>query len=35
MIIIKTIILYYIQITHTDDFTSTGTRLEDDNLFII
>ena len=27
MIIIKTIILYFIQITHTDDFPSTGTRL--------
>ena len=27
MIIIKTIILYFIQITHTDDFHSTGTRL--------
>ena len=27
MIIIKTIIQYFIQITHTDDFPSTGTRL--------
>ena len=27
MIIIKTIILYFIQIRHTDDFPSTGTRL--------
>ncbi len=27
IIIIKTIILYFIQITHTDDFSSTGTRL--------
>ena len=27
MIIIKIIILYFIQITHTDDFPSTGTRL--------
>ena len=27
MIIIKIIILYSIQITHTDDFPSTGTRL--------
>ena len=27
MIIIKTIILYFMQITHTDDFPSTGTRL--------
>ena len=27
MIIIKTIILYFIQITHTDDFPSTGTLL--------
>ena len=26
MIIIKTIILYFIQITHTDDFPSTGTQ---------
>ena len=25
MIIIKTIILYFIQITHTDDFPSTGS----------
>ena len=27
MIIIKIVILYFIQITHTDDFPSTGTRL--------
>ena len=27
MIIIKIIILYFIQIKDTDDFTSTGTRL--------
>ena len=27
MIIIKTIIQNFIQITHTDDFPSTGTRL--------
>ena len=27
MIIIKIIILYFIQIRHTDDFSSTGTRL--------
>ena len=27
MIIIKIIILYFIQIRHTDDFPSTGTRL--------
>ena len=27
MIIIKIIILYFIQITHTDDFPSTGSRL--------
>ena len=27
MIIIKNIILYFIQIRHTDDFPSTGTRL--------
>ena len=27
MIIIQHIILYFIQITHTDDFPSTGTRL--------
>ena len=26
MIIINIIILYFIQITHTDDFPSTGTR---------
>ena len=27
MIIIKIIILYFIQITHTEDFLSKGTRL--------
>ena len=27
MIIIKIIIIYFIQIRHTDDFPSTGTRL--------
>ena len=27
MIIIKSVILYFIQIRHTDDFPSTGTRL--------
>ena len=27
MIIIKIVILYFTQITHTDDFPSTGTRL--------
>ena len=27
IIIIKIIILYFIQIRHTDDFPSTGTRL--------
>ena len=27
MIIIKIIIVYFIQIRHTDDFPSTGTRL--------
>ena len=27
MIITKIIILYFIQIRHTDDFPSTGTRL--------
>ena len=32
MIIIKTIILYFIQITHTDDFLSTGTRLVQINI---
>ena len=31
MIIIKIIILYFIQITHTDDFPSTGTRLVNNN----
>ena len=30
MIIIKNIILYFIQIRHTDDFPSTGTRLVGD-----
>ena len=34
MIIIKTIILYFIQIRHTDDFPSTGTRLVHNNLCI-
>ena len=32
MIIIKTNILYFIQIRHTDDFPSTGTRLVSCNL---
>ena len=32
MIIIKISILYFIQIRHTDDFPSTGTRLVRDNL---
>ena len=32
MIIIKIIILYFIQIRHTDDFPSTGTRLVLDNV---
>ena len=27
MIIIKIIFLYFIEIAHTDDFLSTGTRL--------
>ena len=27
MIIIKIIFLYFIEIAHTDDFASTGTRL--------
>ena len=27
MIIMKNIFLYFIEITHTDDFPSTGTRL--------
>ena len=27
MIMIKNIILYFVQIRHTDDFPSTGTRL--------
>ena len=33
MIIIKIIILYFIQIRHTDDFPSTGTRLVNDNNY--
>ena len=32
MIIIKIIILYFIQIRHTDDFPSTGTRLVQINI---
>ena len=32
MIIIKNIILYVIQIRHTDDFLSTGTQLVISNL---
>ena len=32
MIIIKIIILYFIQITHTDDFSSKGTRLVNNNV---
>ena len=32
MIIIKTIILYFIQIRHTDDFPSTGTRIVSNNI---
>ena len=32
MIIIKIIILYFIQIRHTDDFPSTGTRLVLNNV---
>ena len=35
MIITKIIILYFIQIRHTDDFPSTGTRLEVSNVAII
>ena len=31
MIIIKIIFLYFIEIAHTDDFPSTGTRLVNDN----
>ena len=31
IIIIKIIILYFIEIAHTDDFPSTGTRLVTDN----
>ena len=34
MIIIKNIILYFIQIRHTDDFPSTGTRLVRNKLVI-
>ena len=33
MIIIKIIILYFIKITHTDDFPLTGTRLVLNNTF--
>ena len=33
MIIIKIIILYFIQIRHTDDFPSTGTRLVNINYY--
>ena len=33
VIIIKIIILYFIQIRHTDDFPSTGTRLVEYNLY--
>ena len=29
MIIIKIIIIYFIQIRHTDDFPTTGSRLVD------
>ena len=32
MIIVKTIILYFIQITHSGDFPSTGTRLVQINI---
>ena len=32
MIIITIIILYFIQIRHTDDFPSTGTRLVNYNV---
>ena len=32
MIIIKIIILYFIQIRHTDDLPSTGTRLVEYNM---
>ena len=35
MIIIKVIILYFIQIRHTDDFPSTGTRLVLHNVVYI
>ena len=35
MIIITIIILYFIQITHTDDFPSTGTRLVKYNAFFV
>ena len=35
MIIIKNIILYFIEIRHTDDFPSTGTRLvANNNLYL-
>ena len=32
MIIIKIIILYFIQIRHTDNFPSTGSRLVQNNM---
>ena len=35
MIIIKIIILYFIQIRHTDEFPSTGTRLVILNLIVL
>ena len=35
MIIIKIIILYFIQIRHTDDFPSTGTRLVYINIILL
>ena len=35
MIIIKIVILYFIQIRHTDDFPSTGTRLVDQLLVVL
>ena len=35
MIIIKIIILYFIQIRHTGDFTSTDTRLVNNNVLSI
>ena len=34
MIIIKNIIIYFIQIRHTDDFPSTGSRLVWINKYI-